>query len=415
MRHPLRVIGAALLSFVIFSGSVAKVEVGRSTTESSSRSDTAAYVAQIPFDVVDNYIVISVGIEDLIEEDMLLDTCMGFKGVLLLDREIGDGLGLEYSGQIPLGGGGTEGVRTADIASGITLSIDGIGFPNQQILVLRECEFASDWPVEAIIGATMFDYVVEIDFENLVIQLYSSVEDMPEPPGAEFDLTFTMGIPVIEAAVAVADEDPLPVMLISDTGVSDPLLLFTYSHEEIDLPDRFIRGANGILDEGLNGDVSGSISRIAELRIGPFIFEDVVAHFPDEGSMGTADMLGQNGFVGGGILRRFTVVFDYRGRRLFLRPNKHYPEPFEWNMAGLIMGINRDGHPQVRDIIPSSPAAAAGMHADDIIIAIDGKDTSKLHSDDISRVFRQEGKEINLTIRRGSQEVKRSLTLRRLI
>jgi hypothetical protein len=372
-------------------------------------------LVEIPFTLIDDHIVLPVTVNNSPEIEVLLDTGMPMKGLMLLDHEIAKRLRLEYSTTIDLGGGGNAPIVTADVTDGVTLSFAGFGFPGQRIFVLRETDFSDDWPADAVLGTTMFEHTVEIDFSDSVIRLYENVDDLPGDPGHEFDLTFTMGIPVIQAGLAVEGDDLVPVTLIADTGVNAPLLVFPYSDRALSVPDDAIRTRTGVLSEGLTGDVHGRIGRVARLELGPYDLDEVVASFPTKASMGHANILGQNGFIGTGAFKRFTVVFDYPSESLFLDPNETYGERFEWNMAGLLMGINRDGFLQVKDVVEDTPGAREDMRANDVIVALDGRDVRKLDNRTIQRLFNEEGARLHLGVQRGSDRLEVTLTLRRIL
>ena len=223
-------------------------------------------LAEIPFTLLYDHIVLPVSINNSPQMNALLDTGMPMKGLMLLDHDVARKLDLEYSGTITLGGGGDATPRTAEVARRASLSFSGFGFPGQQVFVLKESDFADDWPAAAILGTTFFDHAVEIDFSASVIRLYESVDDLPEDPGYPLDLTFTMGIPVVEAGITAGDEEMLPVTLIADTGVNAPLILFAYSDDEIDVPGDAVQTLTGVLSEGLTGEVSGKIGRVAGLN-----------------------------------------------------------------------------------------------------------------------------------------------------
>ncbi len=372
-------------------------------------------LVEIPFTLVDDHIVLPVTINNSPEIEVLLDTGMPMKGLMLLDRGIAKELGLKYSGTVDLGGGGDASAVTADVIRGVTLAFAGFGFPGQRIFVLRETDFADDWPADAVLGTTLFDHTVEIDFSASMIRLYEDVEDLPRDPGHEFGLTFTMGIPVVEAGVAIDGAEIVPVTLIADTGVNAPLLVFPYSNKDLAVPDNAVRTRTGVLSEGLSGDVHGKIGRVARLELGPYDFDGVVAAFPTRASMGHANILGQNGFVGTGLFKRFTVVFDYPNENMYLDPNETYGERFEWNMAGLLMGINRDGFLQVKDVVEDTPGAREDIRANDIIVTLDDSDVRELDSDTIHKLFNKEGARLHLGVQRGSDRLEITLTLRRIL
>ena len=41
-----------------------------------------------------------------------------------------------------------------------------------------------------------------------------------------------------------------------------------------------------------------------------------------------------SGVIGGELLRRFKVIFDYAHKRMILEPNASLAEPFEYDMSG---------------------------------------------------------------------------------
>ncbi len=372
-------------------------------------------LVEIPFTLVDDHILLPVAINNLPEIEVLLDTGMPMKGLMLLDHGIAKELGLKFSSTVDLGGGGDASTVTADVISGVTLSFAGFGFPGQRIFVLRESDFADDWPAGAVLGATLFDHPVEIDFARSMIRLYRDVDDLPRDPGQKFDLTFAMGIPVVEAGVAVNDTEIVPVSLIADTGVNAPLLIFPYSHKQLAVPPDAVQTRTGVLSEGLSGDVHGKIGRVARLELGPYDFDEVVAAFPTQVSMGHANMLGQNGFIGTGLFKRFTVVFDYPNKTLYLDPNETYGQRFEWNMAGLLMGMNRDGFLQVKDVVEGTPGANEDMRANDVIVTLDSHNVRELDNETIHTLFNEEGARLHLGVRRGSDRFEITLTLRRIL
>ncbi len=377
--------------------------------------EVAAGVAELPFRLVSDHIILSASINGSDEIDILLDTGMPLRGVIVLDPSLVEGISLDYVGTLDLGGGGSDGPRTADVAARATVSISGNEFTGQRVMILREGDFADDWPVAAIIGRTLFDHVVEIDFASSVIRLYESADRIPGGPGERIELDFTMGIPVVDAAVKTNSTPPLPVTLIADTGVNDSFLLFEYSHDGLDLPDNTIRCKGGVLGEGLTGDMLGTLGRIPALEVGPFTLTDVITGYPDEETMGHAAMLGQNGFMGIGIMKRFTVVFDYGDESLYLKPNQSYSQPFEWNMAGLLVWVNRNGYLQVKDIVESSPGWENGIRPGDVIIAVDGTTIKDMSNTEVFDAFSRDGAEVSLTILRDADHKTVSLKLRRLI
>jgi len=369
----------------------------------------------IPFRLVDDQIVLAVTINDSLTLDMVLDTGMPIDGAMLLDPKLGERLGLRYVQQIPLGGGGSEGPNLAGVAPGATLGLPGITFGGQTLLVLQDAGTRAHWPVAAILGRTLMAGVVEIDYEQQVIHVSRRLPDAIEQIGEAIPLTFQQGIPAVAAAVAIDGGAEVPVELLVDTGTNDPVLLRTATHPDLRRPARTIRGVKGVLGEGLNGPMGGSVGRIDRLTLGSFALESVWGAFLDDSAMGTAVTLGGNGLLGNEALQRFHVVFDYSGSRMFLRPNARFPRPFEFDMAGLVLQARSDHSYSVLDVILDSPAARAGIAGGDVLVAADGKDVRALPSEQVFSMLRKRGARIALTVERGKRRLTRTVVLERLI
>ena len=120
------------------------------------------------------------------------------------------------------------------------------------------------------------------------------------------------------------------------------------------------------------------------------------------------------GIIGGEVLRRFTVVFDYSRNQMILEPNVHFAEPYEFDLAGLMPvaeGANLDVF-RVYHVIDGSPAQEAGVRTGDVISAIDGRTSADLSLEQVRRLFKQgEGKEYRVSLLRGEAvEAERAAT-----
>jgi carboxyl-terminal processing protease len=65
----------------------------------------------------------------------------------------------------------------------------------------------------------------------------------------------------------------------------------------------------------------------------------------------------------------------------------------------------RDGYPVVTGVLPASPALKAGLETDDVIVAVDGRDTHGLTADQASALIRGPvGRAVKLRLRRGTAQ-----------
>ena len=87
------------------------------------------------------------------------------------------------------------------------------------------------------------------------------------------------------------------------------------------------------------------------------------------GALADPDLAGNIGF---GILRQFNITFDYANNVLYFEKNANYGQPDVYDRAGVWIERGDKGY-EVVDIVAGGPAAAAGVRAGDLIVAINGK------------------------------------------
>jgi hypothetical protein len=367
----------------------------------------------IPFRYELGHIIVSVQVADSLAIDMMLDSGFGVNGAILLDPAIGEALHLRYSGQTPLGGGGTT-PMFANVATNASFSLPGVTFAGQTLLVVTDPEPYRSYPARGIIGKTVFDCTVEIDYETSRIHLHDADAYRPPDGCTSLETTFTFGVPVVQATLDRQGAAGIPVKLIVDTGAVQ-LLLFSWTSAGIQLPERLVTARERILSKGFNGIVLGSSGRIPRLHLGPYTLNNVVTSFPDSATWGSAMVLGQDGMLGNDGLRHFFVAFDYAHQRIHLKPNARFADPFETDMSGMMWEPTPEGSVSVVDVIPDSPATESGIETGDVIVAIDGRPPQESGWAALEKLFMQEGARARLTIERGNERLEKALTIRRVI
>jgi len=368
--------------------------------------------AQIPFKTIESWVVISVKINGSREIDMILDTGMPIDGAILLDPEIGKELTLDYMGQVVLGGAGQGQKQTAKVVQKTTLSVSELEFENQNVIVVNKKPASITTAVEGIIGKVIFGpYVVEIDFERSVLNLFDPVDFDGKEKGKEVPLIIN-GYPFLDTTLNLTGEEEIPVRLVVDLGARHALSLYINKEKKVIPPEKSV---DGIIGSGMQGDVFGKWSRISRLEMGPLDIKEVITTFPNEGdSMGLSQHR-SDGNLGSQVLRRFFVIFDYQHQRMFLKPNSSYSKPFHFNMAGLLLRQHPDGRKLVYDVIENSPADQKGIKKGDVIDTVNGRDVREYGFEELENLFTQEKENVTLGISRDSGKLDFTLTLKRLI
>jgi len=198
-----------------------------------------------------------------------------------------------------------------------------------------------------------------------------------------------------------------------DTGASDALWLSPSSNDQIKIPEKNIYSFLGV---GLGGELFGHKGRIQALLLGGKLMEQPIVSFPESEFINNVISQEQrNGSIGGEILRRYTIYFDFFNKRMIMKPNGNYYDRFYYNMSGLEIINPVPGLPvyTISNVLENSPAWVAGFRENDQVISINSNNHKELSLNDINLMLRQrQNKKINMTVLRNGQEMKSTFYLK---
>lgn len=126
-----------------------------------------------------------------------------------------------------------------------------------------------------------------------------------------------------------------------------------------------------------------------------------------EGSEGSTEYDGE---LGGEFFNHFKTILDYSRSRMILERNEHGGSLQDLSGLELVAEPPRFRTLVVNAVVDNSPAAAAGVHEEDGIIAVNGRPTSRLTLKELRKFFTQPG-EYPLLIKRGSKTIPITLRL----
>lgn len=402
----------ALICFVTFSfASEAQEVLGFSLTEGRSK-------VQIPIEIQNNLIIIPLVLNGQVPLKFILDT--GVRTSILTEKTYSDILNLPYTRKYSVSGPGGAKIVDAYITNNVTLDLPGIHGEGHAMLVLDqdylELRNYLGTDVQGILGYELFSrFVVQINYEKktLIVQHPNSFK--PKRKFEALPIVVEDTKPYLTASVKLTDTSNVKVKLLMDSGASHGLILEPNSDSLLQVPEKHIES---LIGRGLGGIITGQIGRIKALQVGRFTINDVICNFPDPNSymdsIKNNRHVFRNGAIGGEILSRFTVIFNFPGEKVYLKKNASFKKEFFFNLSGLTLKAkgSRLRKYEITDVRETSAAAEAGLKKGDIVLVVNGIPATDLDLNSVNGLFNSRpGRRIYLEIERDGVRMKKEFRL----
>jgi hypothetical protein len=356
-------------------------------------------LATVPFELYFNEIYVQVRVND--SEPLWFVVDSGAGG-WIVDRAHAARLGLHLEQESAQGTGAGKGTYDVSYVKDVTFSLSdfNISVPLIGVIDLSAHKSQIGREMEGLIGFDFFDkFIVEIDYESKVIRLFDPKTYHYSGLGESIPITVDQEArnPFLTAEITVQGAAAQSRKLLIDTGSNDAL------------DDGFVAQSTGPKIEivggvGLGKEFKFDVGRVSRLKLGAVSFDDV-----DAGAGGVA-------LVGGEILRRFTVIFDFAHSRMILEPNRHIKDAFLFDASGVTLRlVPESGEFLVHSVMQGSPASDAGLREGDLIQSIDGLSSQHFTLPQLQSILLRVGAEHHLTVQRGNQSLKFDIKLRKLL
>ncbi len=304
---------------------------------SDARFASGTSALRIPFRLRNNRIFLQLTINNSRPFWFILDT--GASSTIINSRNA-QALGLQLHGNgRAIGAGETN--TDVSIAEGVTVALPGatLSEPIVAVLSLESLEACLDKiivdsqgrstlnqrptspaehsSIDGILGYQIFNnFVVEIDYANGYINLYEPKSYQYSGTGESIPLEVSQGLSFVSAQITPQGRATLTGRFLIDTGLSSAIVLNSPFIKINDLLPT-AQPAAPFTGCGVGGEVNMLIGTTKNLQLGRINIENPVTSFSQmtNGNFARSDYVG---VIGGAILRRYKVVFDYSRRRMIL-------------------------------------------------------------------------------------------------
>lgn len=293
---------------------------------------------------------------------------------------------------------GIAGIRKVDFLYNQKLHFPGISIDSLDFHVNDYSILTAVYglPIDGIIGYSVLSrYIIKIDYDSMRLSFWTK-GSMRYPRGG-YLLRPAINL-LVAQPLRVRDEKEITSRFLYDMGAGLCMLLsrdFVEDSNFLDKKKKFWTKEG----EGLGGKLDMELRVIREVKLGPYRFKKVpVFVFEDQTNVTSYPYMG--GLIGNDILRRFNVILNYPQGDIFITPNTHFTDPFDYSYSGVELYLV-EGIIIVGDVAKGSPAEAAGLKEGDEVLAINNNFTQNLNlykillqtpNEKVKMILRREGR-----------------------
>lgn len=405
---------------------------------------------RIPFEKINNLVVFSLELNGL-KRNFIFDS--GVRKTLVFYEEDLQNFDPSKAEKISIQGLGGAAELIGFRSKGNQLRYKKLSVQNFEVLWINAAHFEFSkrmgLAIGGIIGVDFLrNFRVTLDYKRkqLILESFNRLFKAPKK-SRKYPLSFIHEKPFIPIDVELGEDVKHQGIVLMDSGSSDALWLFEGQQQMIAQPPYF----QDFLGRGITGDVYGKRGKVKRLKLAGQTLKDVKVAYPDTTYFRATTFNGNRiGSIGGELLSRFWICWDYAHNAVYLKERKNINASFYYNLSGLEVqysslalvrervypelssgkenGSGFEGKQiflqprytyklrplvEISEVRPGSPAAEAGILAGDILVRINGKPSERMKLSEVNALLQQKpGRKIQLVLRRKFREFKVQLRLR---
>jgi len=260
----------------------------------SLRGDEATPLLEIPFELKNNYVVFSVPVRSFGTLDLLLDT--GCQTTVIHEETLGS--------------------RDKEQALVMLLGTHEHKIEKYHVRPLSAHPKAIGRMIDGVIGNDLFhNFTVKLDFEQNILSIFDNEEFIANSKGEEIKLNVNPLVSSLILNLTLPDGKQLEGEFMIDTGAPIAMVLSSPAANELGIT----------VDQEKNktfktqADVQTAVEIMSEsIRIGELECKSVPVYVSTSNT-GLFAITKYAGIVGTGLMKYFSVIFDYKRNRLNLK------------------------------------------------------------------------------------------------
>lgn len=358
---------------------------------------------EVPFDVRDGHIFVTVALNGKGPFRMLLDADRGN----VLTPQAMAALGVQPQGNF--GGGdaqrevGVARIEQFDLGG---VSIEGMLFAAIDVgAFMARVEGIDD--INGVVGYELFKrFPIKLDYQRSRATFYDPSKFTYAGDGVAVPVKLRGRVAEVEGSV-----DGFKGTFAIDTSSRGSLMLSAPFVDKNGFVKRYGATQSFVSGASVDGYSRSLLARANALKLGNVeVAKPVVALSTQAGAVAAPEDVA--GSIGYGILRQFNITFDLANTTLYFEKNANFGQADTFDRSGMWIERGEDGYAIV-DVIKDGPAAKAGLNPGNVIVAVDGKPWTALPLSAIRQDLKAvPGTKVKLKLASGQERI---VTLRDLI
>jgi len=349
----------------------------------------------VPFQLWRNHIYISVRVNGRGPFRFIFDSGAGGTAI---NRKLVNDMGLTHLGTAEARGVG--GADSSEVYRIDLLEVAGVrltGLPGSTIN-FDQLESVAETHIDGIIGYDLLNrFAISVDYTNHRLVIYRPGTESRATWGEPCRLTIDLRLPYVDATV----EDTIAARFRLDTGSASTIDF----HTPFVLAHSLLKDTSAyrpVTSTGIGGTIEGNVGLSPAINICDNRIDSLLVNFS---SASTGIFAGSNtaGNVGTGVLKAFTVTFDYGRETVYLKKTANFQNSASLrNMAGVELRTEH-GKIVVKRVI-AGRAADGFLMSDDILVEINGRETKGKSIDEIDGMLTgRRGSDVRIKVERNGR------------
>lgn len=286
-----------------------------------------AQVAQFPFEIKNNHMIIKAKMNQGDPLSFVFDT--GATGTII-DSLAGEKSGISQNDRKKVEVNEYAGSKEYTMAVNQKINLAGkIDVDIAEIIMMKlDQPVAPGGNYDGIIGFDVLDkYTTRFDFEQHKISLYAGINavDTTGYTGIPFEFSKGIMIPRFPISIQVDNGETFTGKVMFDSGAASTLFVSAPFKNFHNLSAK-IGKTISVKGKGVNMETQDEKALIRSMSFKGFKFGTMVIGLSENDAAAPKD--GYLGLIGLEIIRRFHVIIDYAHKKIYLKPNRFYNEPF---------------------------------------------------------------------------------------